>query len=195
MDEAIPERWGQFRDLPGHPEMSVFPDRAPTIRHQEVVNADESFSCPKCGYNLTGVSGSYCPECGIALEYEPVTVFTAADLSLVWAAALVLDRAAITNMIVTGSFDPIIGMFARKNSMPHVMVPFKFVYEAADLLQKEFGGREFKVGDQPATRNQAGPDWKCTRCAESNPASFEVCWQCGRDCGSHPSTPDSGWTD
>lgn len=24
----------------------------------------------------------------------------------------------------------------------------------------------------------AGPDWNCRHCQESNPGSFEICWQC-----------------
>ena len=26
-----------------------------------------------------------------------------------------------------------------------------------------------------------GPHWACASCAEDNPASFEVCWNCGQD--------------
>lgn len=24
-----------------------------------------------------------------------------------------------------------------------------------------------------------GPEWACPSCAETNPASFELCWNCG----------------
>lgn len=24
-----------------------------------------------------------------------------------------------------------------------------------------------------------GPDWKCRECGESNPGTFDLCWQCG----------------
>ena len=29
------------------------------------------------------------------------------------------------------------------------------------------------------TANSNAPDWLCNQCNESNPASFELCWQCG----------------
>jgi hypothetical protein len=177
MDDAIHARWAQFRDLPTHPEMSVFPDRPPRIRHQDVRATEEALHCPKCDYDLTGSRGDYCPECGIEMAYEPVTVFTAAELSLVWAAGMVLDRAGISNLIVTGSFDPIIGLFTRKTSLPHVMVPFKFYHEAVADLDAEFGRREFKPGERPAPK-PATPDWACPACGERNPGGFEVCWQC-----------------
>jgi len=179
MDEAIHDRWQQFRDLPNHPEMSVFPDREPVIRNEDVLEGGETFDCPKCGYSLIGIRADYCPECGIAVDYEPVTVFTAADLSLVWAAAMVMDQAAISNMIVTGSFDPIIGLFTSRSSMPHLMVPFKFIHEATALLEKQFGSREFGTGERPAAQ-ESGPDWTCSHCGERNPGTFEVCWQCGQ---------------
>ncbi|MCB9865531.1 MAG: hypothetical protein H6816_02700 [Phycisphaerales bacterium] len=186
MDEAINSRWAQLRDLPGHPEMSVFPDREPRIRHVDALDSEFEFECPKCKYNLTGVSGEYCPECGIALAYEPVTVFTAAELSLVWAAALVLDRAAISNLIVTGSYDPVVGLFSRRSSLPHVMVPFKFIHDAIQLLEAEFGEREFKPGQRPNVQRPHLPDWTCPACSESNPGGFEVCWQCGADAPTPP---------
>ena len=25
-----------------------------------------------------------------------------------------------------------------------------------------------------------GPDWKCRHCAEENPGTFDVCWQCAK---------------
>lgn len=178
MDEAINPRWEQFRELPNHPEMSVFPDREPRIRHQDVLDGEIELECPKCKYNLTGVSGAYCPECGIDIASEPISVFAAGDISLAWAAALVMDRAAISNMIVSGNFDPIIGMFATKSGMTHLMVPMKFVHDAIELLDSEFGKRIFKLGEKPAPK-ETSPDWICPHCGEENPGGFEICWQCG----------------
>jgi len=27
---------------------------------------------------------------------------------------------------------------------------------------------------------QTGDEWECTKCSESNPATFETCWHCGK---------------
>jgi len=32
----------------------------------------------------------------------------------------------------------------------------------------------------------SGPDWGCGKCDESNPANFDICWQCG-----HSQSPDA----
>jgi hypothetical protein len=178
MDEALPSRWIELRELPGHPEMSVFPDRDPKIQNRHAPQGRESLNCPKCRYLLTGIGAEYCPECGIELSYEPITVFAAADQSIVWAAAMVLDQNEITNLIATGSYDPVLGIFTRRQSLPHIMVPFKFYHEAVQLLDSEFGKREFKTGDRPERPIQA-PDWTCSSCQEESPGSFELCWQCG----------------
>ncbi len=178
MDSHLPSRWIELRELPGHPEMSVFPDRAPTIDNADVPEGEEDLHCPKCKYSLARISAEYCPECGIDLSYEPITIFAAADQSLVWAAAMVLDQNEISNLITSGSFDPVLGIFTRRQSLPHIMVPFKFYHEAAQLLDSKFGRREFKTGDKPTTP-ESTPDWACSGCNEQNPESFEVCWQCG----------------
>ena len=180
MADPFTERWEEFRKLPNHPEMSVFPDRPARITHLEAIDSDYEFKCPKCKYSLKGITGTYCPECGTHLEYEPVTVFTAAEQSLVWAAALVMDRHEISNLIVTGSYDPFIGIFTGRGSMPHLMVPFKFFHEAANLLEESFGGRFFKRGERPA-KSPEQPPWTCSACGEENPVTFEVCWKCNRE--------------
>ncbi len=177
MSDAFLARWDEFRRMPNHPEMSVFPDRQPRALTDATRDALGELTCPRCRYSLRGISGVYCPECGLHLEYEPVTVFTAADQSLVWAAALVMDRHEISNLIVTGSFDPFLGMFARASSMPRLMVPHKFYREGVEVLEREFGKRLFKRGETPP-RPPASPRWECPGCGEKVPGSFDICWSC-----------------
>lgn len=31
------------------------------------------------------------------------------------------------------------------------------------------------------TQQSAAPDWVCRHCRESNPPSFEICWNCGAE--------------
>ncbi|MEZ6085793.1 MAG: hypothetical protein R3E58_18045 [Phycisphaerae bacterium] len=178
MDDSLPSRWIELRELPGHPEMSVFPDRDPKIQNRYAPDVGEDLKCPKCHYLLTGIGAEYCPVCGIELSYEPITVFSAADQSLVWAAAMVLDQNEISNLMTSGSYDPILGIFTSRQSLPHIMVPFKFYHEAVQLLDTQFGQRLFKGGEKPSKLPE-GPDWACSSCEEENPVSFEVCWNCG----------------
>jgi hypothetical protein len=178
VDQPLPSRWTRFQNLPNPPEVSVFPDRAPRLHHR---HADESFKlrCPACDYALRGLPGDYCPECGLDLAYEPINVFTAHDLSLVWAAGLLLDREEISNLIVTGGSDILQGMGLSFSGRPRLMVPFKFFSEAVELLDREMGGRDFAAGMRPEAP-PAGPPWRCEGCQERNPGSFELCWSCGR---------------
>lgn len=177
MDKTLPTRWIELRELPGHHEISVFPDRPPKVQNSNVPEGEEP-DCPKCRRSLNGRTAKYCPDCGIELSYEPVTAFAAADQSLVWAAAMVLDQNEVSNLIVTGSVDPVLGTFTHQQSLPHIMVPFKFYHEAVQLLDNEFGQRMFKTGQQPP-KPKTHPDWPCTGCQEHNPESFDVCWNCG----------------
>lgn len=158
----------------------MFPDREPRITHRSAIGSDIELSCPSCGYSLRGIGAYRCPECGEDLEFEPVAVFCAADLSLVWVAGMVLDRHAISNVIVTSGPDVLGGLFLDKSGMPRLMVPFKFFFEAVALLEQEFGGRMFKAGQKPPPPPQL-PDWVCPGCGESNPSAFEICWQCSRE--------------
>jgi len=80
--------------------------------------------------------------------------------------------------MTSGSYDPVLGIFTSRRSLPHIMVPFKFYHEAVQLLDAEFGQRVFKTGDRP-TKVTTAPDWSCSGCQEENPESFEVCWNCG----------------
>jgi hypothetical protein len=178
MDETLPTRWEQFRDLPSRPEVSVFPDRAPRISHRNVLTP-HGFKCPRCKYDLTGMAADYCPECGTDLAYEPIEIFSAADLSLVWAAAMQLDQNQISNLIVTVNCDPLVSVLTGATGMPRVMVPFKFFYEAVDVLEACFGKRFFRHGEQPP-RDAAKTPWTCTGCNEECPGDFEICWNCGR---------------
>jgi hypothetical protein len=175
MKPELPARWVELQQLPNHPEMSVFPDRTPRIAHEHATG-DVAFDCPSCGYDLTGIPPLYCPECGIALAYEPVPVFSSVDRSLAWAAAMVLDQHEVSNLIVVGS-EPIVPVARRRRGRCQVMVPFKFYYEAVAALQARFDRLEYEEGESPR-QPDTGPAWTCARCGEKSPGSFDICWNC-----------------
>lgn len=178
VDASLPYRWTHLRELPNNPQVSVFPDRPPRLTLRDTGDRFD-LRCPHCAYALRGRTANYCPECGLDLAYEPIAVFTAADISLIWAAALILDRAEISNLIAMNAPDVLQPLPTRRAAMPRIMVPFKFFCEAADRLEAEFGAREFALGQGPL-RPEVGPAWPCPGCGEENPGNFDVCWHCGR---------------
>ena len=46
--------------------------------------------------------------------------------------------------------------------------------EAAEAVVRDYVNTTRSADD---TR----PDWRCTPCGDSSPASFDVCWQCGAE--------------
>ncbi len=180
MSDQLTTRWEEFSKLPQNREISTYPDRPARVSHRDSVDSNYELECPRCKHSLTGIPDSCCPECGLLVDYEPVKVFTAYDQSLVWVAAMLMDEHQISNMVNVGSFQVFGGVFEKRKQMPCVEVPFKFFHEAVDLLERKFGKRHFKAGEQPK-RPDDTPDWLCPNCREENPGSFEVCWNCGAD--------------
>jgi len=177
--KSFQSRWQQFRQMPTHPEVSIFPNRKPRLSPKDAVDAPLEGKCPSCHYSLRGIEPRYCPECGLHVEFEPVIVFSAAEHALVAAAGMLMDQHRITNMIVMPeAFDALLGMLGRSKRMPHLMVPYKFLFEAAKLLEDRFGKRTFAAGEKPP-RRESGTSWTCPGCNEENPGTFEICWSCG----------------
>jgi hypothetical protein len=55
-------------------------------------------------------------------------------------------------------------------ALPQVWVDDDAAADRAKAIIEEF-----------TRKRPAGPSVKCPHCGEENPASFELCWNCGRD--------------
>lgn len=75
-------------------------------------------------------------------------------------------RAEIRNQFTSG----VMGEAAFFDAWPELWV-FENDYVQAEEILEQFIR-------QPTSPN--GPDWLCQRCRESNPANFEICWQCNQ---------------
>ena len=181
MDE-LARKWSAFIDSIEQPEVSIHPDRAPAITHQDAIDTDVEFRCPICEYDLRGLDSDRCPECGTPIGYEPITAFVAEEYALARSAAQLLDRHKITNMLTTRISSGIGALIGLAGHTTRVAVPRKFFFEAIALLDEAFNGRSFRTGEQPDIPQK--PDWRCPKCNKSNPGSFEICWNC------HENTPD-----
>jgi len=51
-----------------------------------------------------------------------------------------------------------------------------------------FARRLIREQERTIRNTDAGTDYKCSECGESNPSTFEVCWSCGHDSQRRPTT-------
>jgi hypothetical protein len=58
--------------------------------------------------------------------------------------------------------------------------PLPLFYPRLCVLNDDDYSEAMKVLEgRQADQSEAALDWKCSRCGETVPASFEVCWSCG----------------
>lgn len=56
-------------------------------------------------------------------------------------------------------------------------IPFTSVWPEIWVSQRYFD-RAVELIKSLQRRELSGPDWRCSKCEEPNPISFELCWQC-----------------
>jgi hypothetical protein len=100
-------------------------------------------------------------------------VFSAPDLTRVSYARTLLEAAEIPCVIqneLTRTVGPSIYGFSHKTLLDPVLCVLdeNHVAAAKDILSAQLGPEA-----------EAGPEWACPACNESNPATFDLCWNCG----------------
>jgi len=148
---------------------------------------DLGLSCKRCGYPLAGASAHRCPECGERFtldEYVPRGDWpaliaggeevrgTRRVIEILWAYQIPFMQ--LTDPLRSALSAAWPGAPRRPE---RIAVPRDRFFEAVDLMRRDQLGEPMP---EPPARVQRSEDWDCAHCGETNPANFEVCWNCGR---------------
>lgn len=93
-------------------------------------------------------------------------VFTDQNIALVGSIKSYLESHGLTCQLRNEYSSSVMGEVAFFDVWPEVWVADIDVVEAKKLVEEM---------RQPIP---SGPAWQCRACQESNPGSFEICWQC-----------------
>ena len=62
-------------------------------------------------------------------------------------------------------------------------IPFTHAYPEVWVMEAEDTARARGILQEFERRSSSGDAIVCANCGETNPAGFEICWQCGRSLG------------
>jgi len=95
-------------------------------------------------------------------------VFTDQNIALVGSIKSYLESHGIESQLRNEYSSSVMGEVAFFDVWPEVWVADNDAPQAKQLVEEM---------RRPAPN---GPSWQCRDCQESNPGSFEICWQCGQ---------------
>lgn len=142
---------------------------------------DLGLQCLGCQYRLAGLMQHRCPECGRLFTLDehippgdwPPMIVDREEIRATGEIAALLRAAQIPMMVVRESAAIAYGLTDTMTNSPRLAVPRANYWEANELIRRH---RRGEAVDLPAVVDEA--DWTCPKCGETNPANFEVCWQC-----------------
>jgi predicted RNA-binding Zn-ribbon protein involved in translation (DUF1610 family) len=143
---------------------------------------DLGLKCLSCGYHLAGLPRHICPECGRPIQMEehippgefPMLIFNGQYVMLANELRELLRRYAIPFM-ENKIYDEIVMMGPQAASSGRLCVPRERYFEVIDLLRRRMLGEPMPDVPDAAAGVE---EWTCPGCGESNPGSFELCWNC-----------------
>lgn len=107
-------------------------------------------------------------------------VYSADDLVDAQTMRGLLVDAGIEVRVVGSTLQTIIGDLPAQLATPRLWVHASDYDRARELIEAARNQRSNKI-------SQGNADWVCPRCAEQNPAGFDLCWQCQQHAPSeHP---------
>ncbi|MGE3180639.1 MAG: hypothetical protein AB7N71_03350 [Phycisphaerae bacterium] len=148
--------------------------RPPTYVGNESPLPDFGWSCKKCEKPLAGSTNNACQQCGEAIQRpnfipdgEWITLHDehTHELSEPHLARL-LSREFIPFQRESDLRAIDIYMGGTRNK---ILVPHEFFVDALHAIVAEAHHVQ-SLGE--------APEWSCSRCGESNPPTFEICWKC-----------------
>lgn len=96
-----------------------------------------------------------------------VQVFTDQNIALVGSVRGFLENNGIACQLRNEYSSSVMGEVSFFLVWPELWVADAQAQEARELIK------------QLDSSSPSGPDWTCRNCGESNPGTFDICWQCG----------------
>ena len=156
--------------------------RPPEITGRELPVPDLGLSCPDCAAPLAGAPTHECPTCGRPFdmaEFCPrgrwIVAFSSPDSVKMMCAEMVLRQHLVPILYGDDELRRTFGALGSTRLGPRIEVPRAFYFEARLILRREAARIEAVHADGLAEQ-----EVDCPKCGEGNPATFDVCWNCGQ---------------
>lgn len=155
--------------------------RPPHFTGDELPMPDFGLHCFDCGAALAGAVTHNCPACGVPFDPEawrPTRPWFVLDRGL-------LDDVPVTSIQALLATEHVPYLPLNDRTLTEIVwghspindrlnVASEFFFEVRYMIQQA----KQQLLERRAAAND-GAEWMCPVCAESNPAHFEICWNCG----------------
>jgi len=139
---------------------------------------DLGLQCLGCQYRLTGLMQHRCPECGRPFTLDehippgdwPPLIIDGEEVRATTDNCTLMQQVQIP---IETAGDTTTALYGLSLGRPRLAVARGSYWDAVHVLIQQKRG---EAVDLPPVVDEA--DWTCPKCGETNPANFEVCWQC-----------------
>ncbi len=142
---------------------------------------DFGLRCGACHAPLAGARSDSCPACAEPFDVSALRprgeYFNAAALLPTGLPASMFESILQMNA-VPYHFTPtqsVMEVYGLRVASGALLVPREYYFDVRKLIEE---AKAALTAPPPARAAQPPTAWTCTRCGESNPATFEVCWRC-----------------
>ncbi len=149
--------------------------REPQFTGRELRLPDFGLACGECDAPLAGATELHCPSCRAPFDpYDGIPKGEWYKIPLPLLGGLPPQEA---EMVLAEEFIPCVRIERRDLSRIlgvdaladiRLQIPSEFYFDLLAALRRH----------ALTAADPAGPDWTCSNCQESNPATFKICWNC-----------------